>query len=35
MTWLLNNDDVAQVLTIDDCLEVLEDTFRDTRKARP
>ncbi len=29
MTWLLNNDDVAQVLTIDDCLEVLEDTFRD------
>ena len=29
MTWLLNNDDVAQVLTIDDCLEVLEETFRD------
>lgn len=29
MTWLLNNDDVAQVLTIEDCLEVLEDTFRD------
>jgi ornithine cyclodeaminase/alanine dehydrogenase-like protein (mu-crystallin family) len=29
VTWLLNNDDVAQVLTIDDCLEVLEDTFRD------
>jgi alanine dehydrogenase len=29
MTWLLSNNDVAQVLTIDDCLEVLEDTFRD------
>jgi ornithine cyclodeaminase/alanine dehydrogenase-like protein (mu-crystallin family) len=29
VTWLLNNDDVARVLTIDDCLEVLEDTFRD------
>lgn len=29
MTWLLDNDDVAQVLTIEDCLEVLEDTFRD------
>lgn len=29
MTWLLSNDDVAQVLTIDDCLEVLEETLRD------
>jgi len=29
MTLLLDNDDVARVLTIDDCLEVLEDTFRD------
>jgi len=26
---LLDNEDVAQVLTIDDCLEVLEDSFRD------
>jgi alanine dehydrogenase len=29
MTWILNNDDIAQVLTMEDCLEVLEDTFRD------
>ncbi len=29
MTWLLNNEEVAQVLTIDGCLEVLEETFRD------
>ncbi len=29
MTWLLNNDDVAQVLTVGGCLEVLEETFRD------
>lgn len=29
MTLLLDNDDVARVLTIEDCLDVLEDTFRD------
>lgn len=32
MTLVLNNDDVAQVLTIDDCLEVLEETFGDYAK---
>jgi alanine dehydrogenase len=29
VTWILTNDDVAKVLTVDDCLEVLEETFRD------
>lgn len=29
MTWVLTNDDIAKVLTVDDCLEVLEETFRD------
>ena len=29
MTWVLTNDDVAKVLTADDCLEVLEETFKD------
>jgi len=29
MTLLLTNDDVAQVLTMDDCLEVLEQAFLD------
>lgn len=29
MMLILDNEDVARVLTIDDCLEVLEDTFRD------
>jgi len=31
---ILNNEDVARVLTIDDCLEVLEDTFRDYAQGR-
>ncbi len=34
MTWMLNNDDVARVLTIGDCLEVLEETFRDYAQGR-
>jgi alanine dehydrogenase len=29
VTWILTNDDIAKVLTVDDCLEVLEETFRD------
>lgn len=29
MTWILTNDDIAKVLNVDDCLEVLEETFRD------
>jgi ornithine cyclodeaminase/alanine dehydrogenase-like protein (mu-crystallin family) len=29
VTWILTNDDIAQVLTVDDCLEVLEETFKD------
>ncbi|MSP41329.1 MAG: ornithine cyclodeaminase family protein [Deltaproteobacteria bacterium] len=29
MTWILTNDDIAQVLNVDDCLEVLEETFKD------
>jgi ornithine cyclodeaminase/alanine dehydrogenase-like protein (mu-crystallin family) len=34
MTWLLDNEDVAHVLTIGDCLEVLEETFRDYAQGR-
>jgi ornithine cyclodeaminase/alanine dehydrogenase-like protein (mu-crystallin family) len=29
MTLILNNEEVEKVLTMDDCLEVLEDAFRD------
>jgi hypothetical protein len=29
VTWIMTNDDIARVLTVDDCLEVLEETFRD------
>lgn len=29
MTWILTNDDIAKVLNVDDCLEVLEETFKD------
>lgn len=34
MTLVLNNEDVARVLSIDDCLEVLEETFRDYAEGR-
>lgn len=34
MTLILNNDEVEAVLTMDDCLEVLEDTFRDYAQGR-
>ena len=29
MTLILNNEEVEKVLTMDDCLDVLEDAFKD------
>ncbi len=29
MTLILNNDEVERVLTMEDCLEVLEEAFKD------
>jgi len=29
MTIVLNNEEIAQILTMNDCLEVLEETFKE------